>query len=176
MGVFECTLFVVIIVCLIIMGFVSIYNRFQINVIRINEAEANIDSTLRKKFDLLNKSINIIKNETKEKNVLDKIKKLRSMKLNNFEFDRELVEAKNEFDLYVTKYPNLKTNELFVNINYGLAETESEIEAFKRYYNDTITDYNKMVKTFPSNIVALLSSYKKRPYFDKKENKTNIQL
>ena len=176
MEIFEWIIFIVIIACIIVMAFISVYNRFQINVIRINEAEANIDSTLRKKFDLLNKSINVIKNETKEKNVLDKIKKLRSLKLNNFEFDRELIEAKSEFDSYVNKYPDLKTNELFVNINYGLAETESEIEAFKKYYNDTITDYNKMVKTFPSNIVALISRYKKRPYFDKKEDKKDIQI
>ena len=49
-----------IILCIIFMYLISIYNRFQNFIIRINEAEANIDSTLRKRFDLLNKSIGII--------------------------------------------------------------------------------------------------------------------
>ena len=37
------------------------YNKFQENIIRINEVEADIDNVLRKRFDLLNKSISIIK-------------------------------------------------------------------------------------------------------------------
>ena len=43
------------------LGYIIIYNRFQNYIIRMNEAETNIDSTLRKRFDLLNKSIGIIK-------------------------------------------------------------------------------------------------------------------
>ena len=158
--------------------YVAIYNRYQINIIRINEAEANIDATLRKRFDLLNKSINVIRNNTEEKKPLEIIIKLRSKKLNNFELDRELYTAMNEFYGYIEKYPSLKTNELFMNINFGLAETESEIVAFRKYYNDIITDYNKMVKTFPSNFVGLCSKYKTKTYFDGKDNnKTdNVKL
>ena len=176
MSIYEYILFILIIVCLLGIVFIAIYNKFQINVIRINEAEANIDSTLRKRFDLLNKAINVIKNNTEEKEVLESIKKLRSKKLNNFEFDRELIECMNEFYMYTEKYPDLKTNELFMNINFGLAETESEIVAFRKYYNDIITDYNKLVKTFPSNIVALFSRYKKKPYFDGKADDKDIKI
>ena len=165
----ECTLLVLIVLCILFICYVTIYNKYQINIIRINEADANIGATLRKRFDLLNKAINVIKNNTDEENVLEIVKKMRSKKLNNFELDRELYEAMNEFYGYTEKYPNLKTNEQYMNINFGLAETESEIIAFRKYYNDIITDYNKMVKSFPSNIVALFSNYKTRPYFDGKD-------
>ncbi|MBR1376235.1 MAG: LemA family protein [Bacilli bacterium] len=166
----EYVYLIIIVICILTMCFAAIYNKFQINIIRINEAEANIDSTLRKRFDLLNKAINVIKHNTEEKVVLDSIKKLRSRKLNNFDLDRELVAGLNEFYGYTEKYPDLKTNEQYMNINFGLAETESEIVAFRKYYNDIITDYNKMVKTFPTNIVALFSKYKVKPYFDRKDN------
>ena len=178
MSIFITCLSLIILICLILIWIASTYNRFQIFTIRINEAETNIDSVLRKRFDLLNKSINIIKNNTEETKPLDIIIKLRSKKLNNFEFDRELYTAMNEFYGYIEKYPSLKTNELFMNINFGLAETESEIVAFRKYYNDIITDYNKMVKTFPSNFVALCSKYKVKTYFDGKDldKEDNVKL
>lgn len=170
MNVVEYSLLIFIAICLLIIWFVSIYNKYQIYVIRINEAEANIDSVLRKRFDLLNKSINIIKtNCPDEVDVLETIVKLRSRKLTNFEFDRKIYESLNEFHQYIEKYPNLKKNENFMKINFGLSETESEIIAFRKYYNDIITDYNKLVKTFPSNIVAKLCKYEYKTYFDGKD-------
>ena len=48
-----------------------------------------------------------------------------------------------------------------MEVELDIDETEAEMVASRKYYNDTITDYNKMVKTFPSNIVALISRYKK---------------
>ena len=54
-----------ILIVLIILLIISSYNKFQVYIIRINEAETNIDSVLRKRFDLLNKSVEIIKEVTK---------------------------------------------------------------------------------------------------------------
>ena len=61
------SLIVFIIICLILIWIISTYNKFQSFIIRINESEASIDTTLRKRFDLLNKSIGIIEENTKEK-------------------------------------------------------------------------------------------------------------
>ena len=51
-------------ISLLIIWVSNSYNQFQVLIIRINEAEANIDSVLRKRFDLLSKSIDIIKENT----------------------------------------------------------------------------------------------------------------
>lgn len=170
MNFFMAFLLIIIGFGLIAIWFISIYNKFQTYIIRINEAEVNIDSTLRKRFDLLNKSINIIKANTKEKdNVLEMIVKLRSRKLTNFELDRQLYEAINEFNHYKETYKDLKTNESFVKIDLGLMESESEIVAFRKYYNDIITDYNKLMRTFPSNLVGKAAGYKIKTYFDGKD-------
>lgn len=170
----EYILLIIIAICFILIWFVATYNKYQIYVIRINEAEANIDSVLRKRFDLLNKSINIIKaNVSDESDILEVIIKLRSKKLTNFELDRQLLEGLNEFNGYAEKYPNLKKNEAFMKISFGLSETESEIIAFRKYYNDIITDYNKLVKTFPSNMVAFFCRYEYKTYFDGKDMTDN---
>jgi LemA protein len=164
----------VICISLILIWFICVYNRFQNLIIRINEAEVNIDAVLRKRFDLLNKSIDIIKANTNTKNeVLNIIVKLRSRKLDNFDLDRKLYEAIKEFNSYIEYYPDLKLNEAFMKIDIAISESEAEIEAFRRYYNDIITDYNKIVRTFPTNIAAIIFKQKKKPYFDGKDPETS---
>ena len=160
-------LIITISVCLVV--FVTTYNHFQDYIIRINEAEESIDAVLRKRFDLLNKSIGIIKANTKEENVLEIVKDLKSKKITNFELDRKLYDAINEFNEYKEKYDKLKTNESYLKIDINLFESESEIVALRKYYNDIITDYNKMVKSLPSNLVALVRGYKTKAYFDGNE-------
>ena len=95
----------VIIVCLMLIMLIATYNHFQDYIIRINEADVNIDAVLRKRFDLLNKSVGIIKNTTDtEEQILEILEKIRSKKLNNFELDRYLCDAINEFHALKDKY------------------------------------------------------------------------
>lgn len=162
-------LIIVIGICLLLMWYINIYNTFQNFIIRINEAESFIDTTLRKRFDLLNKSIDIIKSVTNsKKDVLVMIKELKSVKLSNFDLDRKLYEAINEFNGLKESNEELKNNESFIKVDLGIIESEAEIVAARKYYNDIITDYNKLVRTFPSNIVATISRYKTKTYFDGK--------
>ena len=164
------SLSIITIICAITLVFTLTYNRIQDYIIRINEAEVNIDSVLRKRFDLLNKSINIIKTKTNtDDEVLDMVVKLRTRKLTNFELDRSLYDAINEFNTYKLKYDELANCEEYLKIEINLFESESEIVALRKYYNDIITDYNKMVKSLPSNFVALIRGYKTKAYFDGNE-------
>ena len=147
--------------------YTSTYNKFQDFIIRINEADVNIDAVLRKRYDLLNKSISIIKSniDTNEE-ILEMIPKLRSQKLDNFELDRGLYEAINEFHLVKEKYPKLQNNKEILKIEINLMESESEIVGLRKYYNDIVTDYNKLVKSAPSNIISIIKGYKTKDYFD----------
>lgn len=175
MAVIIVCLSVIIVVCIIFVWMVNTYNKIQIMSIRINEAEANIDSVLRKRFDLLNKSIDVIKKYASDDNdVLSMIVRLRSRKLSNFELDRKLYDGLKEFCKYKEMYPKLKVNESFMKIDIALGESEAEIVAFRKYYNDIITDYNKLVKSFPANLVALIFKFKSKPYFDGKNMDDDI--
>lgn len=165
---------VIIIIFIFLMWVASTYNKIQVFAIRINEAEANIDSVLRKRFDLLNKSIDVIKAHTEDENVLDSVVKLRSKKLSNFELDRMLYDGIKEFCKYKDQIPELKVNETFMKIDIALGESEAEIMAFRKYYNDIITDYNKIVKSFPANIVAIIFKFKPKLYFDGKDMNDDI--
>lgn len=168
MNFFMVGLFVIAILGLIALWAVGCYNRFQEFIIRANEAEANIDSTLRKRYDLLNKSINIIKENTKETEVLENIANLRSKKLTNFELDRKLYDCINEFNTFKERHSNLRDNEEFMKIDLTIRQSEVEMSALRKYYNDIITDYNKYVNCFPSILVALIFRFKKKTYYDGK--------
>lgn len=166
-----------IIVCLILIGYISVYNHYQTYIIRINEAETFIDTTLRKRFDLLNKSIGIIKTNIKDKDkeVLAGISDLRSKKINNYELDRLLYDAINEFNEYKESLDKLKNSPNFIKIELALTESEAEIVAARKYYNDIINDYNSLRQKFPSNIIGIISRFKAKNYFSI-ENKKDIQL
>ena len=176
----EVILMIIIGVCLLLIWYINIYNNFQNHIIRINEAEAFIDTTLRKRFDLLNRSIEIIKSNTKNEEVLTIITGLKKEKISNFDLDRKLYDAINEFNGYKERNEELSTNEAFVKIELGLFESESEIVAARKYYNDIITDYNRLIKRFPTNIVGILMGYKVKTYFDGKnmfdDNKKDFKL
>jgi len=175
MIIFLTIIVIALVISLFMIWYTLVYNKFQNYIIKINEAEANIDATLRKRFDLLNKSINVIKaNTDTKKDVLELIVKLRSRKLTNFELDRQLYDAINEFNEYKEKYEKLKESEAFVKIEIGLNESEAEIDAARQYYNDTITEYNKLAKNIPTNIVAILHKYSAKPYYDGKKNNEEI--
>lgn len=180
MSVIIVTLSIVIVVGIILIFLVATYNHFQDYIIRINEAEVNIDAVLRKRFDLLNKSIGIIKaNIDSEEDVLEMIAKLRSKKLTNFELDRNLYDAINEYQAIKARFPKLQECNELVKIEINLMESESEIVGLRKYYNDIITDYNRLVKNCPSNIVAIIKNYKPKDYFDGNnidEEKSAIKL
>ena len=92
MLVFVYSLIAFILICILLIWYICTYNYYQTFIIRMNESEAFIDTTLRKRFDLLNKSISIIEaNTKKDTKVLESISNLKSKKLSNFELDRILI-------------------------------------------------------------------------------------
>jgi LemA protein len=170
-------IFVIVILCIILIWYINTFNQFQNFIVRINEAEANIDSILRKRYDLLKKSIGVIKSNTDEENVLDDLADLRSQKLSNFDLDRKIYDAISEFNKYKEEHRDLKKCEGFMKIELSINETEAEIEALRKYYNDIITDYNKMIKSVPSNIVSVICKFKNKTYFDGKDlNKSKNEI
>ncbi len=161
---------------IIITWWIINYNNFQDFIIKINEAEANIDSILRKRFDLLNKSISVLKPHIEKKeNLFKDLHDLKKEKLSNFDLDRKLYDAINELNLYKEKYPEIKSIEGLIKIEAGINNSEIEIVSSRKYYNDTITDYNKTVKSFPSNIIAFFYKYKHRNFYDDKDMTDEIK-
>lgn len=155
-------------ICVVLLIFILIYNNYQSYIIRINEVETNIDSVLRKRFDLVCKCIEIIQNVTKKQDFSD-ILDLKEQKISNFDLDRKLTSTIIKLDSFRYNYDELDAHDIFIKSIISLEECAVELEAFKKYYNDIVTEYNKKVKKFPSDIVAKISHFKVKPYFDGKD-------
>ncbi|MDE6003606.1 MAG: LemA family protein, partial [Prevotella sp.] len=54
----------------------------------------------------------------------------------------------------VEDYPELKSNEQFINLQCQIEEMENELQAIRRTYNAAVTDYNNSIEMFPSSIIA----------------------
>lgn len=168
------TFLLILFLLIIILGIISIYsiiiyNQYQEYIIKIQEVESYIDNCIRDKFDLLSKSINVIKGNTKiEEEIFPEIIKLRSRRLSSFELDRKLVEPLNEFYRIKEEHEELTKINSFIEIDVKLSEIEDNLISYKEYYNENITKYNKLVKSFPSNIVGIICKLKKKTFFDGK--------
>lgn len=170
------TTYIIIFVLLIIISIIITFsiitlNNFQELIIRINEAEANIDTTLNKRFDLLNKSVDIIKDSLNiEGDILKTIVNIRSQKLDNYELDIKLYDAIKEFSEYAELNIELKDNDEYTKIEIDLIESEAEIVALKKYYNDIIDKYNKLINNFPTSLIGHLKKYKTKDSFNEEDH------
>lgn len=164
-------LFVLIILfCIMCLIYMTTYNKVNDLIIRINEVEANIDTLLRSKYDLINRSISVIKGNSDIKNdIFEEIIKLRSRKISNFELERKLTSAYNEFLTIKDSNKDLLKSEELVKISVSLEEINDKLAILIDYYNKNITAYNKMITLFPSNIIAKINKFKTRLFFDRKD-------
>lgn len=166
----------IIVVALIFLLFVIIYNKFQNGIIAVEEAEASIDSELRKRFDLLRKSIKVIDSLIDhEKEVLQGVAKLRSKKLNNIDLDSELNKSVDEFFALVEDNPELRSSDNFLKLQDSIFEVEEQLSGCRKFYNHKVSLYNKLVKGFPSLIIAKLFGYSEKPYFGEDKEEKNSQ-
>jgi LemA protein len=67
------------------------------------------------------------------------------------------------------RYPDLKSNQNFIDLQAQLEGTENRITTARNYFNQAAQSYNTAVQSFPTNFIAGLSGFTTRPYFQAKE-------
>ena len=120
MNTFLIILFIIVIVLIFLgLSYIHLYNKLNESIIRINEAELRIDNNLREKYDILNKSVSLIKNITKlDDKAFTDLAKLKARKISNFELDRILVDVYTEFLTIYEKNKDLRDND-DITINWN---------------------------------------------------------
>lgn len=171
MNPFLIVLFIIIILLILVaITYVSLYNKINETIIRVDEAESRIDNNLRDKFDLLNRCVSLIKNTIEvDENTFKDIIKLRARKLSNFDLDRTLAASYNEFITIYDSNKKLRENDEIYKASKQLELIDEELVTLRNYYNANITEYNKLIKKFPTNLVAEIKKYKERPFYDLKD-------
>ncbi len=78
----------------------------------------------------------------------------------------QLGSALSKLLVVVEKYPDLKANQNFLDLQVQLESTENRISTERRKFNELSRDYNTFIKIFPKNIWAGLFNFEKKPYFE----------
>jgi LemA protein len=140
----------------------------------IKESWSNVDTELRRRYDLIPNLVETVKGYTQhEREVLERIAQIRSDAMTNHE-DPEtqaqrgnaLVKELKTLFAVVEGYPELKANENYLKLQEELVNTEDRIQAARRFYNGNIRDLNNKVLTFPSSLIASMSGYSTQNYFE----------
>ncbi len=165
---------IIIIICLLSGIYIYLYNRIQDYIVKINEIESIIDTNLRNKYDNINRCVSIIKNDEKvskelDKNMFEEVVRLRNRKISNFDLDRKLIDANNQFITLKEKYPTISEIKDIQDITKKVEDCDEKLAVNRDYYNRNIAEYNKLVKLFPTNIVAKICKYQEKLFFDRKD-------
>ncbi|MBF0491832.1 MAG: LemA family protein [Deltaproteobacteria bacterium] len=77
----------------------------------------------------------------------------------------ELSSALSRLMVVVEKYPDLKANQNFLELQSQLEGTENRIAVERRNFTKAVQEYNETVGSFPDSIVASMSGFQPKPYF-----------
>lgn len=170
-------LIIIILVATLALFYSIVYNKFQDSIIKLNEVEGKIDETLRNKFDSLLEMNNIIKETINTKKaIVDDITKLKKEEISSFELDRKLSEALSKINFVRKQYDELHNIEQLNKLSYDIDDMDESLAAYKKYYNENIVEYNKLIRKFPFNIIGMILKYKEKNFFDGKDlNDENIK-
>lgn len=152
-------------IAFILLIIVIYYNKFQFSVVKIEEAEANIEIYLNKKLELIKRCIPIIKKELKKKEFLNEVDEVNVEILNHFELNSTLNEISKKLFKIIDEHDKLYKSEALINIITEYNDNEIELTGTIKFYNDTVVDYNYLIITFPSNLIRHVFGFKKKDFY-----------
>ncbi len=167
------TWIIIAIVAVLILWFIITYNGFVTIRNRVEEAWADIEVQLKRRYDLIPNLINTVKGyAAHESSVFEKVTAARSQAMqagtaaDHSKAEGELTGALKSLFAISEAYPDLKANTNFLELQRELSDTENKIQAARRFYNGNVRDYNTKLETAPSNVVGKMFSFTSKEYFD----------
>lgn len=165
-----------ILVVLALVGVAS-YNRFVSQKNLIRDAWANIDTELRRRYDLIPNIVETVKGyASHEREVLENVTQARAMATGatgspaaQAAAEGPLVAALRQLFAVVENYPDLKANQNFLALQAELANTEDRLQTARRFYNANVREYNRRVQSVPSNIIAGMFNFEEEEFFEVEE-------
>lgn len=173
------------IAALLLIWVVIMYNGFIRLKNTIEEAFSTMDVYLKKRYDLIPNLVETVKGyAAHESGTFEKVVQARNMAANATSIEEKL---KGENMLQSTlrslfalaeAYPDLKANTNFLDLQDQLNRVENEIASARKYYNAVVRDFNTKVEAFPSNLIAGVFQFKKRPMFEVEDaqERQNVQV
>jgi LemA protein len=166
-----------LIVVLVIWAVVS-YNRLVRQRNQVEASWAQIDVQLKRRYDLIPNLVETVKGyAAHERGTLDAVIQARAGAVNaagsgpagRAEAENVLTQTLGRLFALAEAYPNLKANENFAALQAELGNTEDKIAYSRQFYNSAVQSYNNAIQTLPTNIIAGITGFKAKEYFETAE-------
>src|SRR5204862_5418464 len=162
------------VIVVIAIALVVSYNRFVSQKNLIRDSWANIDTELRRRYDLIPNLVETVKGyAAHEREVFEEVARTRSAAAGASGTPAQQAAAEGPFVAALGKlfavaenYPQLKANQNFLELQGELSNTEDRIQAARRFYNANVQTYNARVGQFPSNIIARQFHFTPEEFFE----------
>ena len=173
----------IIVGIVIILGamFVKPYNKMVQKDEGCSKAWANVENAYQRRMDLIPNLVKTVEGAANyEKGTLTEVIEARA-KATSVQVDPsnlteeslakfqaaqdQLSSALSRLMVVVERYPELKANQNFLELQAQLEGTENRIAVERGKFNDTVNDYNSYIRRFPNNIIAGIFNFDKKGYF-----------
>jgi LemA protein len=158
---------------LLILAAIIIYNKLVRLKNTVKSSWSDIDAHLKKRYDLVPNLVETVKGYAKhEKTVFEKVTEMRTMAMQatnpgeKAKAENMMKDALKSLFAVAEAYPDLKANANFMQLQSQLKEIEDNIEYARRYYNAVVRDYNTLIESFPSNIIAGQFKFEQAEFFE----------
>jgi LemA protein len=165
---------VIVLVVLVVVG-VLIYNGLVQRRLRVDEALAQIQVQLKRRWDLIPNLVNAVKSYMGfEQAVLTQVTEARANAVaagaqgpaQQAQAEGALTGALRSLFAVVENYPELKANQNVLELQEQLTTTENQISFSRQHYNASVLDYNTSIQTFPNVLLAGPFGFTKREFFE----------
>ncbi len=149
----------------------SLYNNLVTLNLRVDNAWAQIDVQLKRRFDLIPNLVETVKGYAKhERKVFTDVAKFRGGLVKGgpekrAEADALLTSALGRLMAVAEAYPKLKADANFMKLQEELTGTEDKISFVRTAYNDYVYQFNLQIKLFPNSVLAGPLGFKDRQFF-----------
>jgi LemA protein len=174
---------IVLVAALVVVG-VILYNRLVRSRNRVDTAWSDIDVQLQRRHDLIPQLVRAVDQYAKyERATLEALTALRAeaMRVSGVEergrVEEQLASGVKRLIAVAEKYPDLKANRSFLDLQHQLVQTEDYLQFARRYYNGSVREYNTMTETIPSRLIAGWFGFRPRDFFQKaSDDVANVPL
>lgn len=164
---------IAVIVAVPVLWAIFAYNQLIKGRMRTREAWSDIRAQLKRRRNLIPNLVDTVKGYMEhEKEVLTKITEARSQ-AQQAENVKEQEKAENMLSetlkslfAVAEDYPDLKADENFRELQREITDTENKILSARRFYNNNVRDYNILIESFPSKVIANLFNFEKEDLFE----------
>ncbi|MEK9785285.1 MAG: LemA family protein [Gammaproteobacteria bacterium] len=158
---------------LAVVWFILTYNRFIKNKNAVRESWSGIDVQLKRRHNLIPNLVETVKGYAgHEQKTLDSLTALRAGANDRgnvakvAKHENLLTKALANVFAVAENYPDLKANTNFLDLQQQITQIEDHLQLARRYYNGTVRDWNILVESFPSNLIASIFRFRIAEFFE----------